>query len=541
MRNRIIPIIGILCLVSLVLPQTARTYDDEPIKERVKPAIEAGVAFLRSLQMQNGAFPYQNEGTQSVENVTGSTALAAIALMECGVNTKDRQIQAAYRAIQQVASNPAFNYNYSVCLSLLFLDRLHRGEPNTHKDAGLIKDLAARIARGQAANGGWGYNYPSGAADNSNTQFAVVALWVSRKYANKPGGVIDQALSRAEKRFRSMQQADGGWGYDSDAAMSTGNHSTGSMTCAGILGIALHAGARKQQADFQGAGATGSSGSVVKQLDSDPAVARARAYIIKSFQSHLVGQSTDLSATLHEMYFFWSLERVATLYRWRKMDGVDWFEIGANYLLRKQDRRGGWSSGSMGTVCDTSFALLFLAKSNLLGEMETAFTGGEALGGGPIAKEKKVETKPVDNKEKAKALVEKLLTALPNQQGEILDALTEGRGSDYTDALADAITKLSTNVSKEAAREALANRMRRLSAKNLGEYMQENDREFRLAAAVAVRLKNDANSAASLIPLLADQDIGVSTAALDSLKAISGQDFGKSVERWSRWLDTKKP
>ncbi|HMO36554.1 MAG TPA: hypothetical protein PKA06_10970 [Gemmatales bacterium] len=37
--------------------------------------------------------------------------------------------------------------------------------------------------------------------------------------------------------------------------------------------------------------------------------------------------------------------------------------------------------------------------------------------------------------------------------------------------------------------------------------------------------------------MLNDPDIGVSNAALESLKALSGQDFGKSIDRWSRWLD----
>lgn len=98
------------------------------------------------------------------------------------------------------------------------------------------------------------------------------------------------------------------------------------------------------------------------------------------------------------------------------------------------------------------------------------------------------------------------------------------------------------------AREGLANRLQRFTPKVLNEYMSDNDRELRLAAVTAAKFKPDFRNApancSTIIPLLGDQDIGVSTAALETLKSISGQDFGKSVDRWSRWLEqskTKKP
>lgn len=546
MQKRFIPLLCLFCTIILLIPCTARTFEDnESLKEKVKPSIEAGVEYLKSVQLATGVWVYQgNQGNLNDPHTVGATALVAIALMECGVSPKDRQIQAAYKVVKQAATNPALTSTYTISLCVIFLDRVNRDNPKNHKDVGLIKTLATKLAQGQsAATGGWSYTVPSDGSDNSNTQFAVVALWVARKYNARPGGVMDAALSRAEHKFRNSQQQDGGWGYDTSMAQ-VGGHSTGSMTCAGILGIALHAGAKRQsQTSFRGDG-TGGTGDVVQSLDSDIQVVKARKYLVEALKT-IVQYGGDSVGSHTPPYFFWSLERVATLYKWRKLDGVDWFELGAKFLMSKQQRRGNWYFGSEDTGVDTAFSLLFLAKSNLLGTLqETGFTGGGIGGDSPvIPKKKEAETKPQDTKEKAKVLAEKLINALPPQQAEILEALTEGKGSEYTDALTDAISKLSTNASKEAAREALANRLKRMKSNVLGDYMQENDRELRLAAAVAVRLKNDPSAAASLIPLLADQDIGVSTAALDSLKAISGQDFGKSVERWSRWLDTvpKKP
>ena len=315
------------------------------------------------------------------------------------------------------------------------------------------------------------------------------------------------------------------------------------MTCAGVLGLALFAGAnqRQKEAVLTGAGATADSG-FTKRIEGDPDIMRARQFIMGALDGLIAGTSQeDITATLHGTYFFWSLERTATLLHWDKRNGFDWFEKGAVYLMSKQARDGSWSMGTQGANVDTSFVLLYLARSNLLGDLHEAVLTGGSIGDAPVIS-KKTETKPQNTQEKAKALIDKLVNAPPNLQGDILAEITEGIGNDYTYELADAIkNKMTSNQAKENAREALANRLQKKSVKTLGDYMQDTDRELRLAAAVAARLKGDNSAASGLIPLLADQDNGVSTAALDSLKAISGQDFGKSVERWSRWLDKVTP
>lgn len=524
-------VVMIICLATPEMGQTVQT-QDETIKERVKPSIEAGVEYLRSAQTRLGTWVYNDQNGPNNEQVVGATALCAIAMMECGVDPKDRQIQAAGSVIRKAANDPNFVYTYSVALSVLFFDRLNRDKGIKHPDVGIIGKLTNDLIRGQAANGQWGYKLPGQGVDNSNTQFAVVALWVARKYFNPKN--IDVALSRTEKKLRGSQDQGGGWNYDQGNAMIAFKP-TGSMTCAGILGIALHAGARQQQnATMRGAGSSGST-DVIKTLNEDKQIALARAFILRSLHEYIAGTTQEG----HITYFLWSLERVATLYRWRKLDGVDWFEVGATYLMKKQQRAGFWSMDYLhGPNVDTAFALLFLAKSNLLGSLQEAIMTDGSIGGTTLNKDaKKVPKKDVSAKDHAKELLEKLLTALPDKQNAILEEMTETRGSDYANALVEAIEKLQTNASKEAAREALANRFKRLTANSLGENMRIDDREIRLASATAARLRNNIDVAPHLIPLLNDQDVVVSTAALEALKALSGQDFGKSIDRWSRWLD----
>jgi hypothetical protein len=44
-----------------------------------------------------------------------------------------------------------------------------------------------------------------GGGDNSNTQFAALALWTAQRY----GLPVDQAMARLEARFRQAQNPDG--------------------------------------------------------------------------------------------------------------------------------------------------------------------------------------------------------------------------------------------------------------------------------------------------------------------------------------------
>ncbi|HMO36553.1 MAG TPA: terpene cyclase/mutase family protein [Gemmatales bacterium] len=461
---RSVYVAGFLGIVALAMltPQTAHTLqDDETLKEQVKPRIEAGVEFLKRVHLNSGVWAYQGQNAPNNEQVVGATALCAVALLECDVPPNDRHIQSAVSVVRRAAADPNFKYTYSVCLSLILLDRLNKGKDvSRNPDAGTIKRLANLIVAGQSVDGRWGYTLPSGAVDNSNTQFAVVALWIARKYTR-----VDAALKRAEMKLRQSQTASGGWGYDA-SNIQMAMAPTGSMTCAGVLGLALHAGSMAERnASFRGQGAGDEAGDVYRRLEKDKAVAAARNFIWNALQPFASGQPQESHAT----YFLWSLERVATLYKWGKRDGFDWFPIGARYLMSQQQRDGSWNMDFLhGANVDTAFALLFLAKSNLLGELQEAeFSGKEGIDSSKM-KEKKVEPKKETAKDKADELLKQLLEArLPDKQSELLNDLAQGRGVEYAEALVKAINQLSTNASKEMAREALAARFIRLTDKAL--------------------------------------------------------------------------
>src|SRR5207249_2369010 len=72
-----------------------------------------------------------------------------------------------------------------------------------------------------------------GVVDNSNTQFAIMGLWAARHH----GIPADGSLRLCEIYFRSTHTR-GTWGY----AGNLEPYGRGSMTCAGLMGLAIGAG-----------------------------------------------------------------------------------------------------------------------------------------------------------------------------------------------------------------------------------------------------------------------------------------------------------
>lgn len=145
----------------------------------------------------------------------------------------------------------------------------------------------------------------------------------------------------------------------------------------------------------------------------------------------------------------------------------------------------------------------------------------------------------------AKDLYSRLIASDDKDRAVILDELRDAPGGKYgyfyTDAILEAIKKLESPRAKELARDALAGRMKRMTIKTIREYLKDDDnREVRLAAIKAVKIRNNVSYAVDVIPLLLDYDRGVAGAARETLVSLTDKDFGMSVERWRSWIEAKK-
>jgi hypothetical protein len=195
------------------------------------------------------------------------------------------------------------------------------------------------------ADKGW-LTATKGSGDNSNTQFALLALWASRRH-DVPA---EYPLLLAYQRFQVTQAADGGWSY------RLGLGSTNTMTCVGLLALAM------------GRGAV--AGDAAQDKLEDPAIQNGLHALGRSVGS----PSADAAAKLpmQNLYFLWSVERVAVLYNLPTIGGKDWYGWGAQILLSNQQADGNWTGGQYTGASDhtdTCFALLFLKRSNLVQDL----------------------------------------------------------------------------------------------------------------------------------------------------------------------------
>jgi hypothetical protein len=409
-------------------------------RPEVNDAIDRGVAYLKSRLNNQG----QIVGDQYGDRL-GCAGLVGLTLLSCGVPAGDDKVAALVTRVRK--DGPGCTTTYDLAACIWFLDKL--GDP---ADAELIRKMALRLMAGQGSGGGWDYScklltadlelelvrvlkeltflpagveapdkkdnglgkvqsttpngagklavvkfqpgsklVPSGREDNSLTQFAALALWTAQKY----GVPAQRSLAMVEARFRQTQGATGIWGY------STPSNWPDSMTCAGLIGLAVGHGLAQPKA----AAPAGED----KDLARDPCIARALTYLGNrlpklQFKHFLKSELTAIQAKLKtatpeeragllkrqqelqrmpkvdahgELYFLWSLERVAVIYDLRTIGGTDWYKWGADILLAMQDASGSWKE-QHGSTVDTCFALLFLKQVNVAQDLTKVLQG---LGG----------------------------------------------------------------------------------------------------------------------------------------------------------------
>jgi hypothetical protein len=197
-------------------------------------------------------------------------------------------------------------------------------------------------------------------SDNSNTQFATLALWVARRH-DLP---VDRALALAARRFRITQVADGRWRYTNPSGRLSMP-----MTGAGLIGLAVG----------HGLEADGPGKKAVKDPGVDAGLLALGSQVGKRFRIDMIQQTRIVSGRTEpvlvapiNLYLLWTVERVGVMYQVREMAGKDWYRWGVDLLLEAQAKDGSWwERGYPGSTrpLDTCFALLFLKRANLAADL----------------------------------------------------------------------------------------------------------------------------------------------------------------------------
>jgi hypothetical protein len=317
----------------------------------VLTAIDRGVEYLKREQSRRGTWD------DVADNEGGTTALVTLALLSAGVEVGDPVIQKSLAYLRE----KQLDKTYTVALQTMVLAT---AEPK--RDLPKIQQHVAWLEANQKAGarktGSW--SYPTGDGDNSNTQFAILALYE----AQNAGAVVDVATwERAIAYWKGCQNADGSWGY------WTNQGGTGSMTCAGISSLVM---ARLATSDGD-ARVNGAQVNCCQPHEDDQDVARAMAWMAKHFSVSRNPGSGE-QAEYWNLYYLYGLERVGRLTAQRFIGDHDWYREGAEFLVKEQDSINHFWKGRAQTAernphVGTAMALLFLAKGRwpvLMGKVQ---------------------------------------------------------------------------------------------------------------------------------------------------------------------------
>ena len=193
---------------------------------------------------------------------------------------------------------------------------------------------------------------PSDTSDNSNTQFALLALWVAQRH----GVTTQRSMRMIVRRFQSSQNPDGSWGYG--YLFGGGLRERPAMTCVGLLGLAVGLGIAPPAR----------AGNEQKPADLDRI--RAGFAALNKSVGKPVGKWRNQPLT--DLYFLWSVERVGVLYSLPTIGENDWYRWGAEMLIANQQKRGHWTGGGYPgstSTLDTCLALLFLKRANFVPDL----------------------------------------------------------------------------------------------------------------------------------------------------------------------------
>lgn len=289
------------------------------------------------LSQRNAAGHWETNEERNARYWAGDSALAILALLHAGQEPRSEDMD---RSLEWLAAQELHStYTYSLRAQALSLVPGRKFRPRLQKD---LEWLVEAIApRGWDNFGLYGYvaardEGPGGWADHSNSQFGVLGVWMASEVGLTHPNLENYWLL-VEDRWMANQNTDGGWGY------RRGENSTGSMTAAGLATLYIvldhvHARTGHRRAT-----------RLIRSIDT------ALAWFGREFSTRNPHGNLQWN-----YYYFYGVERAGRASGRRFFRERDWFRLGADELLRTQERDGSWSGGTA-PLHNTAFALMFLS------------------------------------------------------------------------------------------------------------------------------------------------------------------------------------
>jgi hypothetical protein len=354
-----IPItLGLLSLL-IVAASTPRSPAATP--KQIDDAIARAKAYLYAQQQKDGTWelvpaaepvppksPLEVKQSAQAGQWGGRTAIAVDALLAAGENPQDERLVKAVDFLKRAPMTGVYALGLR-CQVWLLLPQTPEVKQRMAADAKTLIGLAKREGKAKGM-----YDYVSTPKSqeysHSRSQYAVLGVWAAMQAGVEIPGTYWKTVEEAWER---NQESDGGWSYAHESNYPT----SPGMTAAAVATLYE---AQDALAGSRGINCTGN-------LES--------AAIRKGLQ-WLASNSDKIAATTHYPRDFpyatlYAFERVAVAGGYKYIGDVDWFQRGADWLIKTQQKDGAWpakpADGApagkwLGGVPDASFAVLFLAR-----------------------------------------------------------------------------------------------------------------------------------------------------------------------------------
>lgn len=172
---------------------------------------------------------------------------------------------------------------------------------------------------------------PKGHFDRSNSQYAVLGMWA---LADAGGEIPEAYWFVVDQAWKRAQHENGSWTYVGK------EEEKASMTAAGIATLFI-------TQDFL----LNENWALCRGGVKNPFIERGLSWMDKHVNEALGG----------DLYTMYGIERIGTASGRKYFEDKDWYQIGADYLVKHQTPDGAWLGG-FGPIPSTSFGLLFLSR-----------------------------------------------------------------------------------------------------------------------------------------------------------------------------------
>lgn len=330
-----------LFTAALVVAAAAPRAGNAASPKEVNAAIDKAVKYLYEVQQDSNWEMTQTPTSDEKASVRGKqwgglTAMATYALLAAGENPQDERVA---RAINWLLDNE-LRGTYAVGLRAQVWQFIPEKHPQRAQIRAAIKRdreiLASGVSeRKNSSYGFYGYYPGDEHYDRSNSQYGVLGMWA----VEQAGAEVPRKYWEIQEEvWKKSQNQDGGWGYSGD------NESRATMAAAGVATLFI-------------------TQDYLLDLKRDC----QGNFFNEKIEAGLSWMDRHINELLGGNYYgMYGVERIGVASGRKYFGGVDWYQVGAEFLVKNQGEDGAWGSEddnhNARKIPNTCFALYFLTR-----------------------------------------------------------------------------------------------------------------------------------------------------------------------------------